>query len=258
MCLVAFSLNDHPLYRLVLIANRDEFYSRPTLPAAFHSGDFVFSGRDLLGGGTWLGVNRLGQMAAITNIRHPDFFKPARRSRGELVLEFLQSGLEPQAFMERIRPVSHLYGGFNLLLFSAEEALAFHSATGELQKILSGKHALSNHALNTDWPKVRRARQILEDSSANPEELLTAFKDARQALPDELPDTGIGQDREQLLSSIFIASDLYGTRCTTLLTISHEGQVHVRERSHVPSGEVSVQFSVSTADEFKAAFHLAL
>jgi len=244
MCLIAFRLNDHSRYRLLLVANRDEFYRRPTVPAAFHSNDFVFSGRDLMGGGTWLGVNRLGHVAALTNIRHPDFFKPARRSRGELVLEFLQSGLGPMAFMERIRSVSHLYGGFNLLLFSDKDAIAFHSATGELARVLDGTHALSNHALNTDWPKVKKARQLLSDLTASPEELITAFTDTEQAPDDELPDTGIGQEHERLLSSLFIRSEIYGTRSTTLVTISHDGEVVMHERSHVPVGEARMQFFV--------------
>jgi uncharacterized protein with NRDE domain len=244
MCLIVFRLHDHPRYRLILGANRDEFYNRPTLPLSLHSAESVLSGLDLLAGGTWLGAGAGGRVSAITNIRRPEFFKKFPGSRGALALDFLRSSLSAFEYMEQVRRSAVQYGGFNLLVFSEEEALCYHSVDGRLEKIESGVHGLSNDALNTPWPKVERVKaQFASATNADfePEDIMNLFRDQSVAPDLDLPDTGVGLELERMLSPVFIQSAQYGTRSTSLLLIDNEGHIQFFERGHVPQSNVRLE-----------------
>jgi uncharacterized protein with NRDE domain len=236
MCLIVFACDCHPRYRLVLAANRDEYFSRPTAPAAFwHDAPEVLAGRDLEAGGTWLGVTRSGRLAAVTYFREPA--RPARHlpSRGMLAADFLAGTMPPEEYLETLRREEGRYGGFNIL-FGDNGALFYHTNRGDISvRVAAGIHGLSNGLLDTPWPKVVAAREQLENlvrnDTAEPEGLFALLAD-RSAYPDPLlPDTGFGIERERHLSPIFIAGSTYGTRSSTIVLLGRDNRLSYRERT---------------------------
>lgn len=257
MCLISFAWKQHSSFPLILVANRDEFYERPTAPMDWWSGNAVLAGRDLKAGGTWLGINRVGNWAAITNFREIHPARPDAPSRGELVLGFLQSNQTPEGYSASLSARALDYQGFNLLLGSPTNTV-YLTNRGSGRKFQSasiepGVHGLCNHRLNTPWPKLTRANQILKqnlkDPSLEPINLLEQFKDQHRPSDDQLPDTGVGLEKERMLSSIFISDDEfnYGTRCTTILTISNQGEVCVDEVSFPDETVRQFRFQIKTS-----------
>ncbi len=241
MCLITFAYNYHPEYPLVFLANRDEFFRRETAPLGWWDDEAVLAGRDLEAGGSWLGVNRQGDLAALTNFREGQPNLGPAPSRGDLVLGALSSPLSaPQYFAtQKDKP----YRGFNLLVHSSGE-FHYFSNRGRSQTLSAGVYGLSNGTLNSDWPKVNKAKALLTRAleEKNPEEdqpFLDLFLDSEQAPEHELPQTGVGKVWEKMLSSIFIQTEGYGTRCTTLLTIHRSGTVRMTERSFDENGRVT-------------------
>lgn len=238
MCLLAFQLAHHPHYKLVLIANRDEEYERPTAPAAFWQDDpTILAGRDLAQHGTWLGINKRGRIAALTNYR--DFSLPVTgpKSRGHIVTSFLQSEDTPQAFVEALHDQQADYTGFNLLAGTSDDFWYYSNIERLHYKLPTGIHGLSNAFLNTPWPKVTRTKELLADYMKRVDcvdrDVLFAMMQRAETFPAaQLPDTGAGPALESILSSIFIASEGYGTRCTTVLTIDREDFVQFEERTY--------------------------
>lgn len=220
MCLIVFAWRPSHSQPLIVAANRDEFYARPTQPLAqWQDAPEVYAGRDLEAGGSWLGLGRGGRFAALTNIRNPG--QPlGRRSRGELVAQFL-TGEQPAAeFLTEIAGRASEYGGFNLLVGTAD-TLHYLSATDPQPRQLSeGVYGLSNAGLDTPWPKLLKARNALTAQlhDPQPQALLAMLSDNEQPPTAELPDTGVGLATESLLSSIFIASPNYGTRASTVVS----------------------------------------
>lgn len=233
MCLIVFAYDMHPDYRLVLAANRDEFFTRPTASAQWWPDAEILAGRDLQGGGSWLGVDRQGRLAAVTNVRNPRDILPGRRSRGEMVPGFLsraQSGPEFVATLD-----TDAYPGFNLILFDGS-ILTWHSNRAVAPRSLPpGLYALSNAALDTPWPKVRRAKKLLAAVLAGGEieiaELFALLADTQRPAADELPETGVGLAWEQLLAPIFIRGEDYGTRCSTVVLQLKNGETSFSERN---------------------------
>src|SRR5688500_18782433 len=117
MCLILLAHEAHPRYRLVVAANRDELYARPTAPAGWWD-DYpgVLGGRDLRGGGSWMGVTRDGRWAAVTNYRDPAGERKDAPSRGDLVGDFLRGSESPSEYLARLQPRAAAYNGFNLLV----------------------------------------------------------------------------------------------------------------------------------------------
>ena len=238
MCLIALSYAQHPAYHLVVAANRDEFYDRPTAPATFwEDGDGILAGRDLRKGGTWFGVTRTGRWAAVTNYR--DLTTPQKvnaPSRGELVTSFLRSAAPPEAFLDDLSDRAHHYNGFNLLVGTPTSLYYLSNRTEEVKALLPGLYGLSNHLLDTSWPKVERARtgmaRTLEDEAVSAEGLLDLLRDATEAPEEELPATGLDPERERALSPIFIETPQYGTRSSTVLLIGRDGEVTFVERTY--------------------------
>ena len=240
MCFLVFSYAQHPRYRLVLAANRDEFYDRPTAPAAFwDDAPDVLAGRDLKGGGTWMGITRTGRFAALTNYRDPASIRSDAPTRGALVANFLTGTASPRAYLEHLRPEAARYNGFNLLVADADNLLYFNNQTLEIQTLAPGLYGLSNHLLDTPWPKVMRGKARLADlvapDEADVEALLALLADDDLAPDDRLPDTGVGTSWERVLSSIFIKSENYGTRSSSIVLVDYAGHVTFVERTHRPA-----------------------
>jgi uncharacterized protein with NRDE domain len=235
MCLVVFAYNVHPSYRLILAANRDEFYERPSSSADFWKDHpQVLAGRDLKNKGTWLGMTREGKFAAVTNYRDPSSLKSSAPSRGKIVSRYLTGNQKPDNYLKKISSQVDQYNGFNLLLSDDNDLFVF-SNRGEKQKLKAGIYGLSNHLLDTCWPKVTRSKRMLKAAlgkkgDALEEELFALLADRRVPTDGKLPSTGIGLEWERLLSTIFIESPIYGTRSSTILLIGKNRRVRFVEK----------------------------
>lgn len=238
MCLIVFEISEDPARGLLLAANRDEFYDRPTLAAAaWEDAPEIFAGRDLVGGGTWLGISGSGRFAAVTNYRDPKAPK-GTRTRGKLVSGFLSSGVSTGDYLDTIASAAEKFSGFNLIVGSAGpdgiEAAYFSNREGRIRNLEPGVYGLSNHLLDTPWPKVRRAKEMFSAAAADDDNaLFELLSDRTLASDDELPDTGIGLERERLLSPIFIETPIYGTRCSTVVRLNADRPPQLVERVHV-------------------------
>jgi uncharacterized protein with NRDE domain len=238
MCLIVFAWRPGHALPLLVAANRDEFYPRPSLPLA-HWDDQpgIYAGRDLQAGGTWLGVGPHGRFAALTNLRDPTQAEGAR-SRGELPAGFLRSQLSPADFLAELQGRASEFSGFNLLLGSAEQLWHYNPRSGAPQQLAAGVYGMSNASLDTPWPKLLRAKSALAEALASGQEeaLFSLLTDRQIAADAELPQTGIALEFERLLSSAFICSASYGTRASTVLKVQADGQRWLIERSFGPHG----------------------
>lgn len=254
MCLILLAYRAHPLYHLVVAANRDEFFQRPAATADWWDEQpDLLAGRDLEAGGTWLGVTRSGRCAALTNFRDPPAHRPDAPSRGGLVTGFLQGTATPADYLAALLPQADHYNGFNLLVADRETLHGYCNRGGGVTPLEPGVHGISNGLLNEPWPKVTRGRAALSQALADdpdPVALFTLLADRTRAPDAQLPDTGIGAEWERLLSSRFIAAPGYGTRCSTVLLWDVAGQVRFVERSYDAQGEVTgtvdVGFSITS------------
>lgn len=243
MCLILFAYRAHPRYRLVVAANRDEWFGRPTAPAAFWTdAPAVLAGRDLAASGTWLGVTRGGRFAALTNFRDPARVRPDAPSRGALVRDFLMASTDPGIHLRSLRQDAARYNGFSLVLADRGSMHYFSNQDGPARELRPGIYGLANELLDTPWPKVRAGKARLAEQLAgevDPEALL-ALLDDTQAAPDaELPRTGIPLERERQLSSLRIRAGDYGTRSSTVVLVSQDGEVSLLERSFDATGAES-------------------
>ena len=242
MCLILFAWQTHPRYPLVLAANRDEFHERPTAAADFWPGrSGLLAGRDLQAGGTWLGVTRGGRIAAVTNYREPLVPEaPLERSRGELVTEFLEGSQAPLAHAEALLASASSYRGFNLMLGSQESLAYVSNRHAQTVEIAAGSHGLSNHLLNTDWPKVSSGRarlaELLQRTRIDPEALLELLTERSLAPGDMPPDADDGEIRRYLMNHYFIVSPVYGTRSSTVVLMDNDGSIEFVERRFGPDG----------------------
>lgn len=247
MCLLLIAHDCVPGYRLVVAANRDEFHGRPATPAGHwpgHTG--LIAGRDLEGGGTWLGVTRYGGFATVTNVRAGHAVPRGRRSRGLIVTDFLTGDASAAAFADALSAQAQAYDGFNLLAHDGRE-LYWYSNAGQPsapQRVEPGVHTLSNALLDTSWPKTERLRTAFAGVVAGVrgtlvDALLDVLRDRRHAGDDDLPDTGVARDLERMLSPIFIESPSYGTRCSTIVTIDTAGRLCFHERRFDDGGAVT-------------------
>lgn len=244
MCLILLAWNRHPAYRLILAANRDEYHARPTAPAAWwQQPPGILAGRDLAGGGTWCGIDRRGRWAAVTNFR--DFRDPAMGrqnapSRGLLVRDFLASGAGVERGLTAIAVQARNYRPFNLLAGDRQDLAYFGSREGRIRLLPPGIYGLSNALLDTSWPKVAGGKAalagLLREGRVTSAALFALLADRTPAPEADLPDTGVGLERERLLSSRFICSEQYGTRSSTLLLAGKDGRVEFHERRFAADG----------------------
>ncbi len=239
MCLITFAYKTHPVYDLVLAANRDEFYGRPTRKAQFWKEEHlpgILAGKDLEAGGTWMGVEQSGKWAALTNYRDPSIEREKPPSRGELVLNYLKEQESAANYIDKVSPGSTKYHGFNLLVGNKNELFHFSNISKERTEIKPGVHGLSNALMDTPWPKLEQAKHDLADAISNEaldyEQLFSLLRNDRRAPDEKLPDTGIPKEWERAISSVFIKTESYGTRSSTLLLIDNKGQAEFIERRY--------------------------
>lgn len=239
MCLYIFAYKTHPDYPFILAGNRDEFYDRPTAPLNFwqdHSQ--VLGGRDLQRKGTWLGMTRQGRLAFLTNYREgtPPNRKGSRSSRGLLVSSFLTGSQTPKTYLEKLSGNAGDYAGFNLLVGDTDSLWYFSNRCPVIQALEPGVYGLSNHLLNTDWPKISRARSAFESTLKKWDRLhirdyLQILIDQKKVADHALPRTGIELELERLLAPIFVTSSGYGTCSSAVIWIDNQQSVTFFEQT---------------------------
>ncbi|WP_299197293.1 NRDE family protein [uncultured Amphritea sp.] len=239
MCLILFAYNYHPDYRLILTANRDEFYHRPTRPMQYWPDQpQLLAGQDLEQGGTWLGITRSGRFAALTN--HRDGFRQPQgvSSRGNLPLQFLLSEMSSQTFIRETN--ADRFDGFNQLIDDGHQLGYLSNRADALLPVPEGIHGISNAVFDTPWPKLVGAKAALKnciDSGLlTADGLIQLMRDPTTYSDEQLPDTGINIELERLLSASFIHSEKYGTRATTVVLIKHSGEAELIEQNYDAQG----------------------
>jgi uncharacterized protein with NRDE domain len=260
MCLILFSFDPGGEYPVVVAANRDEFYERPTQSAHFwQDAPHIFAGRDLTNHGTWLGVDRYGRFAAVANYRDPSSHLSNALSRGWLVSDYLIGRKDPEVYLRGVQEKQNRFNGFNLIVGDIERIGYLSSTIGAVRMLSPGLYGLSNGVLDTPWPKVERGkaglRRVLNSRDRlEPIALFDVLADSSFPGDTDLPDTGVGIEWERILAPIFVSSPTYGTRCSTVLIFGKDGTVRFAERSFDREGHetetVSVQFEV---EEFPVA-----
>jgi len=251
MCLILFKVDPEGEYPLTVLANRDEFHHRSTLQAGFwDEHPHILAGKDLEKGGTWMGVTTSGRFAAVTNYRSPMDMKAGGQSRGELPLDFLKGSMASMSYLDSILEKGDAYAGFNLLVFDGIQlGYTSNRSAQSAKSVSSGIHGLSNALLDTPWPKVTEGKAAFKevDSQGRPNpSWLSIMADTRRASGERLPDTGIGSEKEYLLSSRCIEMDGYGTRCSSFVSIRQDGQIQFQEKTLIPSDADpdTVQFTI--------------
>jgi uncharacterized protein with NRDE domain len=242
MCLILIAIDRHPRYPLVIAANRDEFRSRPTQTAAFWpDASRVLAGRDLAGGGTWLGITATGRFAALTNFREPYRAAPQTPSRGQLVSTFLTGDMDAAGYREFLKLRGETYPGFSLLFGTVDDLHLYSNRGPTPDRLVPGVHGIANHLPGTPWPKVTAgctalARLLADGEELDPEPFFTLLADRTPPSDDLLPDTGFGLEMERFLAPIFIDGPDYGTLSSTVLFVDRERRVTFRERTHRRTG----------------------
>ena len=252
MCLIFVALKRHPEYPLIVAANRDEFFERPT--QALHRWDSgVFAGKDLTAGGTWMGFTKTGRFAALTNYRDPNNSVNNPISRGQLVADFLQSENQAEDYLKAVECNRDRYEGFNLLVGNTENLWYFSNKSEpdsfkqNAAPLAAGIYGLSNHLLDTPWPKVSQGKQAFEETVVRQrqttetlvENLFNVMNHREQANDELLPNTGVGLEMERYLSPRFITTPFgrYGTRCSTVLLCDKNGAAFMYEKTWNASGQ---------------------
>jgi len=243
MCLLVVAWKSHPRYRLVVAANRDEFHERPAAPLGWWADDArLLAGRDLRAGGTWLGVSRSGRFGAVTNFRELERAPaPDAPSRGRLVPDFLAADVPLEEFVAATAGAADRYAGFNLLL-SAPDSLHYLSnrVAGASRALAPGIYGLSNHWLDSPWPKLVRARgrfaSVIESDDADVAALFDLLADRYPAPAEAMPPNDVPADLERALSSPFVLHERYGTRSSTVVLVGQDGHTTVAERRFDPTG----------------------
>jgi len=279
MCLILTSWQSHPQYPLVVLANRDEFYERPTDP--MHWWDehpHILAGRDRAdvngSSGTWMGFTKTGKFAALTNVRAPSEKNPESRTRGEIAAEFLKGHQTPEEFMNDSEKKFHRYNGFNFLSADlSSETPSLHWLSNRVlmgdklrarkvmnpQRLNPGVYGLSNAMLDTPWPKVQHrvgafAQMLAMDTGdfKKSEQYIRIMQDLTQAPDDYLPQTGVSYEWEKVLSSTFIKTEYYGTRSITLIRVKHDGQYEVIEKCFDAEQELNTQVFEGQLENFRS------
>jgi uncharacterized protein with NRDE domain len=245
MCLVAVAWKSHPRWRLLLAGNRDEFHARPTAPLARwpeapRPKHGILAGRDLKSGGTWAGIDGRGRCAVVTNVRDP-LAAASGPSRGRLPAGFLEGEADAFGYAESLEANAKEFAPFNLLLADADSCVYLGNHPHiERRAIAPGVHGMSNGGFDVAWPKTRMLvgamAQWLEHGRDDFAPLWRALADETVAPDDELPHTGVGLEKERMLSAAFIRTETYGTRASTIVAIDYEGKGWIRERRYGPNG----------------------
>lgn len=234
MCLIFAAVNYHPAYKLIVAANRDEFYNRRTSAAAYWD-DYphVLGGRDLEAGGTWMGMTTGGKISMLTNYRDPKNIKTNAPSRGHLVADYLEQEVNAADYIKHVQVHASEYNGFNMIMGTIDELYYLSNYKEGVTKLDGGLYGLSNHLLDTPWPKVVKGKKKLEGLLSKPnittDELMTFLYDDEVATAN-LPNTGVSPELERALSSMFIKTPNYGSRCSTIVLVDRNNKVQFTER----------------------------
>jgi uncharacterized protein with NRDE domain len=231
---------------LIIAANRDEFYARPTSSAGYWADHpEVFAGRDMEKGGTWLGVTTSGRFAALTNFRDPASRKTNPKSRGQLVSGFLTSKVSATEFLANVKRKASNYDDFNIVVGDRHALHYFSSRNDGPRHLAPGIYGVSNDLLDTPWPKLTQAKMRFQDIISAPApasaDLFELLADRNPAPDDQLPDTGVGREWERKLSSIFVASHGYGTRASTIVLFHRHRDIDFHERGFGEDGQFLVE-----------------
>ncbi len=242
MCLILMAYEMKPEYPLIVAANRDEFYRRPTRAAHYwEDAPHLLGGRDLQSRGTWMGISQTGRFAALTNYRDPANVKPDAPSRGELVKGLLVHDRPVAEGLRRIQPEGERYNGFNLIAGDERRFYYYSNRGNDIEPLFPGIYGLSNHLLDTPWPKVERSlfrfREEIRKKAIDVESLFEILGDRTQPPDELLPETGMGLEWERILSPAFIVSQTYGTRSSTVILKKESGRWDFHERTFIPDRE---------------------
>lgn len=258
MCLISIQLSQNASYKLMLVANRDEQYDRPSLPAHFWPDHpDLLAGKDLSARGTWLGITKQGRIAAVTNsylmtIQESD----QKLSRGNLVMDYLTGTTGPEDYLNQVRQQRTDYNGFNLIIGSSDNLHHYNNILDEINVLQTGNHTISNATLDTPWPKVTRTKaamaELASSSLLDEEAIFRIMADRTPPPDDQLPDLPLDLPTLRAVSANFIQTERYGTRSTSLILIDHSDRVTFVERSYLPDGTTSdVRFNFQLMDEEK-------
>lgn len=235
MCLIVFEKNNHPDYKLIFAANRDEFFERPSAPLHLWNDEPIYAGKDLKEGGTWCGISRNGRFAAITNYRNIKSIKKDAVSRGRIVTDFLTGTSSPEFYSKGLADSANQYNGYSLIFGHKSDLYFFSNQSKKIAKVESGIHGLSNHLIDTPWFNVKRGKQLLKQAIEKGDNLiddmLAMLSDKTLSPDDELPDTGLEKNIERKISSIFVETPDYGTRSSTVILIDQKDNVTFVEKS---------------------------
>jgi len=249
MCIIFVALHQHPKYPIIVIANRDEFFVRPTKTADddwLSSGDII-AGRDIQAGGTWFGVTMSGKFAALTNCRNPKDASliSTHTSRGQLVIDYLKGDEDPMTYLSKISQNAADYLGYNIVVSNKDNFAYYSNVKNHPQLLENGKiYGISNASLDTPWPKVTRGKEMLstylhstQNNNIDINKLFLILQDDHKPPATELPNTGVGEPWETLLSSIFVSTPFeYGTRCSSVYLVDVDRHATFVERSYMPDG----------------------
>ncbi len=241
MCLLVLAWNVHPRFRVVLAANRDEFHERPAEAMRWWDEPRILAGRDLKAGGSWLAVDADGRFGVVTNYRDLQGPLPGSPSRGRLIPEFLAGNADAARYTAGLVREIDRYSGFNLLIGDRTHlSYVANRAPQPSRELAQGIFGLSNHLLDTPWPKLVRTRRRFEHLLANDGvstlDLLAMLTDPQPSQDHGLPDSGLPADLERALSAPFIINARYGTRSSTVLLIGRDGTVHAIEQRYDAAG----------------------
>ncbi len=241
MCLILFAVQRSVEQPLVVAANRDEFYARPTEAARFWGpSPRLLAGRDQQGGGTWLGVDASGRFAAVTNVRSAEPRPAGLRSRGALPRDFLAGCTGPEGYLRQVAARAEEYAGFNLLVGDSETLWYFSNRGEGPRQLEPGVYGVSNATLNVAWPKVLRGKARLDEHLQRGGSMPSLLKLLRDGAPEGPPGVGRAPNLDRIESCGFLVSADYGTRASTVVSFGRNGRVEFVEQGYgawgVPGG----------------------
>tara|TARA_R110002126_G_scaffold44671_10_gene127202 strand:- start:20808 stop:21581 length:774 start_codon:yes stop_codon:yes gene_type:complete len=250
MCIISLAWQTHPRWQLVAIGNRDEMHARPAEPLRrWPEHPHLLAGRDIRAGGTWLGISEQGRFAAVTNLAGHGPPDSSRASRGDLLKDFLAG---EGRYADLDTAVFPNFNPFNLVTIANGEAEVHCNHPEPLSRPLEpGIHGLTNGPLDRPWPKARHLDAALNDwlqsGSQDSSPLLDALVNRRTYPRAAAMVPGPPAPLEPASSGIFIDNPVYGTRCSTIVTIDWSGEGMIRERRYddtaMVTGEDQIFFS---------------
>lgn len=257
MCLILLAFKSHPRYKLILAANRDEYYDRPTVKASFwKEAPDMLAGKDLRAGGTWFGITTRGRIAAITNFREPESNISLAPTRGKLVSQYLLGQSSPVEYLEQLEQQADRYNGFNLIVGEKDKLYWYSNRGSGARNLAPGIYGVSNHLLDTPWPKVTLGKKALqelisEEKGPLPEDIFNTLSEGSRPRDEDLPDTGVGLEWEKTLSPIFVSSPNYGTRSSLILFVDMNDHVTFYERTFMSNSNhaSTIKFEFQSSPE---------